>query len=82
MDYYKSIIVYTNSHERGGDAMDQVLLRIPEVCAALGLSRTVVFDLLRRGELNSVRIGRARRVPTAALQDYVRRLLGEQSAGA
>jgi len=79
MDYYKSIIVYTNSHERGGDAMDQVLLRIPEVCAALGLSRTVVFDLLRRGELNSVRIGR---VPTAALQDYVRRLLGEQSAGA
>jgi excisionase family DNA binding protein len=34
----------------------------------------VIFQLIRSGELASVRIGRSRRIPVTALQDYVARL--------
>lgn len=34
----------------------------------------MVFDLLASGQLESVKVGRLRRVPEAALVDYVERL--------
>ncbi len=42
-----------------------------EAAALLGLGRTKVYELLLSGELRSVRIGTARRVPAAALVDFV-----------
>jgi excisionase family DNA binding protein len=39
-----------------------------EVQAYLGLSRTTVYELLRRNEIRCVRFGRAIRVPKAALR--------------
>ena len=39
-----------------------------------GLGRTRVFDLLRSGQLASVKIGRRRFVPDSAIADYVARL--------
>jgi excisionase family DNA binding protein len=51
------------------------LLLTPEDAALqLSISRTRVYDLIRRGDLASVRIGRVRRIPVAALQAYVERL--------
>jgi len=38
-----------------------------EVQAYLNLSRTTVYDLLRRNEIKHVRFGRAIRIPKAAL---------------
>lgn len=40
------------------------------------MSRTAVFGLLRSGDLNSVQIGNRRRVPVAALDNYVASLTG------
>lgn len=55
------------------------LLLTPEQAAErLSLSRTTVYELIRYGELRSVKIGRARRVPVEALDEFVERL----SAGA
>jgi len=53
------------------------LLTVPEVMAALRLSRAKVYDLIRSRELESVTIGRARRIPRQALVAYLARLVEE-----
>lgn len=51
------------------------LLLVPEEAArALGVGRTTLYGLLRTGAVASVRIGGIRRVPTSAVEEYVRRL--------
>ena len=55
--------------------MTAQLLNTPEGAAeALKLSRTKIFSLIKSGELRSVKIGRARRIPTEAIEEYVTRL--------
>ncbi len=46
----------------------------------LSLSRTNVYRLLDLGELDSVQIGRSRRVTTGQLEAFVRRLEGRAAA--
>lgn len=53
---------------------NRLLYRPEEVAEATGLSRTVVYRLLQTGDLDSVRIGRARRVPHGALEAFIERL--------
>jgi excisionase family DNA binding protein len=54
---------------------DEQLLFSPERAAdKLEIGRTRMFALLKSGELRSVKIGRSRRIPAAALTDYVERL--------
>ncbi|MFC9243241.1 helix-turn-helix domain-containing protein [Streptomyces sp. NPDC057136] len=55
------------------------LYRIPEAVRALGLSRSVVYDLIRTGRLRTVKEGRTRLVPAAAISEYVALL--EREAG-
>jgi excisionase family DNA binding protein len=50
------------------------LFRIKDAQQALGLSRSVVFELLRSGRLRSVKQGRTRLIPRAALDEYVKLL--------
>ncbi len=50
---------------------DRKLYRVTEAMAALSLSRSVVYELLRSGRLRSVREGRTRLVPAAAIAEYV-----------
>ena len=59
-----------------------VLLTPEETAARLSLSRTMVYELIRTGELRSVKIGRARRVPVDALREYVERLQSDPGLGA
>ncbi|MFF4652994.1 helix-turn-helix domain-containing protein [Streptomyces sp. NPDC001380] len=47
-------------------------LTVPEVMAALRLSRSKLYDLLRSGELSSIKIGRSRRIPTDSLATFLR----------
>ena len=51
-----------------------LLLTVAEAAHRLRLSRSTVYVLIRRGELRSVKQGAARRVPAAALLEYVRGL--------
>ena len=48
-----------------------LLYRIPEAAAALAMSRTVVYELIQRGELHVVHIGASARVPAASLRAFV-----------
>jgi excisionase family DNA binding protein len=52
-------------------ASDALLLRVEEAAPLLRLSRTEVFALIKKGELASVQIGRRRRIPRRALDDYI-----------
>jgi excisionase family DNA binding protein len=53
--------------------VEQLLLRAEEAAKLLGLGRSKVFQLLASGELPSVRIVRAVRVPAAELRVWVER---------
>jgi len=51
-----------------------LLLTITEAGRLLAVGRTTVYELIGRGDLPVVHIGRACRVPVAALEAYVDRL--------
>lgn len=54
------------------------ILHTPDAAAReLSVSRTAVFQLIRDGQLESIKVGRLRRVPHAALVAYVDRMRGE-----
>lgn len=58
----------------------KLLLTVDEAGELLGVGRSTVYDLIRGHRLESVRIGRSRRVPRAAVLAYVDRLRGEGEA--
>jgi excisionase family DNA binding protein len=49
----------------------RLLLRPEEVAQALNVGRSTVFELLRTGELRSVKIGALRRIPADAVAEYL-----------
>jgi excisionase family DNA binding protein len=53
--------------------IEPLLLRVDEAAEALALSRTKVYELMASGELESVKLGRSRRVPVSALSDLLAR---------
>jgi excisionase family DNA binding protein len=57
----------------------KALYRISEAVVLLSMSRTVLYEQLRAGRLRSVGEGRARRIPAAAIDDYVALLEREAS---
>ncbi len=57
--------------EAGSDGAYRLLLTIPEVCAALVISRDAVYELLHSGKLPSITIGRLRRIRITDLERFV-----------
>jgi excisionase family DNA binding protein len=57
------------------------LYRIPDAMRILSMSRSVIYEQLRAGRLRSVRQGRARLIPAAAIADYIA-LLEAEAQGA
>jgi excisionase family DNA binding protein len=51
-----------------------VLLTVEEAARRLRIGRTLCYRLIGSGELESVPVGRLRRVPADAVNDYVARL--------
>lgn len=58
----------------------RVLLTVDEAAEQLGIGRTLAWRLVSNGELESVQIGRLRRVPATAITDYAAQLIARQSA--
>lgn len=56
---------------------DRLLVSPEEAGRRLSISRSAIYELLAAGELHSVRIGRLRRIPVAALERYIERLQAE-----
>lgn len=56
----------------------RVLLTVEEAAQRLGIGRTLMFKLVKTGEIASVTIGRLRRVPESALREYTARLTTTQ----
>ncbi len=58
--------------EAGPRAPDR-LLSVSEACEALGgLGRSKVYEIIGRGELRSIAIGRRRMIPAGAIAEYIR----------
>ena len=60
--------------EAAGNGLPVLLLRPEDAARALGVGRTKVYELMRSGALRSVRVGGLRRIPIAALNEFVARL--------
>lgn len=60
---------------------DKILLRPEEGANELAVSRARMYELIASGEVESIKIGRSRRIPHAALTAYVDRLRSEQPHG-
>lgn len=59
----------------------KLLLSTEEAAQRLGIGRTRMYELLRSGEVPSVKLGRSRRVRPEDLNEYVERLvLGEEES--
>lgn len=52
-------------------AVTPLLYRVEEAAEALRLSRAMVYEIIRSGELRTVKIGTRRLVPVAALGEYI-----------
>ena len=51
-----------------------LLVRPEDAAQVLGIGRTKVYELIRSGALRSVRIDGLRRIPVAALAEFVAQL--------
>lgn len=58
---------------------ERVMLTAEEAAERLCIGRTLMYELIRCGEIESVRIGKLRRIPASAIQDYAARLVSGAS---
>jgi excisionase family DNA binding protein len=52
----------------------KLLLTVEEAADRLGIGRTLTYALVKTGEIESVQIGRLRRIPLGALDAFLARL--------
>jgi excisionase family DNA binding protein len=57
--------------------MEKLLLSPAEAAVHLSIGRSKVYELIRLGQLRSVKIGTSRRIPQAALADFIAALIEE-----
>jgi len=60
---------------------EKLLLTAEEAGDLLSLGRTVIYELMARGALESVAVGRSRRIPAEALTAFVQGLRQESGGG-
>jgi excisionase family DNA binding protein len=53
----------------------KVLLSVEEAASVMSLGRSFIYDLVMRGEIASIKVGRTRRIPVMALQEFVNKQL-------
>lgn len=57
----------------------RVMLTAEQAAEAIGVGRTTMFALIKSGDIESVRIGRLRRIPLDSIEAYTHRLITEQT---
>lgn len=61
--------------------INKKLLNVNEAATALGLGRSLIYTLVATGELTSIKIGRARRIPIGAIDEFIARRLEQEISG-
>jgi excisionase family DNA binding protein len=51
--------------------IEPLLVRVEEAARLLSLSRSTIYEMMNAGDIPSVRCGAARRIPVAALREWV-----------
>jgi excisionase family DNA binding protein len=64
-----------NKHERLDPNNQPILVTVADVAIMLSIGRTATWELVRNHKIKSIKIGRTRRVPVAAIQEYINQLL-------
>jgi excisionase family DNA binding protein len=59
----------------------KLLLSVDEAAAAMSLGRSLIYDLVMCQQIASIKVGRMRRIPVAALQEFVQRQLTNAHEG-
>lgn len=54
-------------------SVEPICVKVNEAARMIGVGRTKLYELIAEGELETVKIGKATRVTTASLLDFVRR---------
>lgn len=58
--------------------MERLLLKPTEAAEVIGLGRSKTYELISKGLIPSVRIGKSVRVPVASLRNWVEQQVREQ----
>jgi excisionase family DNA binding protein len=66
-----------NAHHADGSRR---LYSALEAARLLGVGRTYMFHLIATGQVESVEIGKLRKIPSEALDEYIDRLRAEQTS--
>lgn len=59
------------------DKLNPALLTVLEACKVLRISRWTLYDLIRSRAIETIKIGRIRRIPISSISRYIRRKLKE-----
>jgi excisionase family DNA binding protein len=54
--------------------MQPVTLTINDACAAIGIGRTLAYELIKSGDLRTIKIGKRRLVTTQSIREFVAQL--------
>jgi excisionase family DNA binding protein len=60
--------------------MEKELLKVEEAAEVLSISVRRMYELIAAREIRSVKLGRVRRVPVAAVNEFVERLNAESGS--
>ena len=69
-----------NTREQLDPNKQPILVSVAELSTMLNLGRTATWELVRKHKIKSIKIGRTRRVPVAAIQEYIDHLLESEVA--
>lgn len=78
-------VVYTIRAKGGVDMAkkqytkdDALTMTVDEVAVALGVSKYLVWEMIRRNEIRSIKLGKLRRIPRTALTELLEGSSGER----
>lgn len=50
-----------------------LVLKVEELMSILSIGRNTAYELVRSGQISSIRIGRIYRIPRASLEEYLQK---------